>query len=137
MNIGNRVVWQAKQEAVLDGQLQAGQLLAAQAGHHDWRFVAYEMNHKVGSVYDGEIVHRSRVQSPFRPGLATDSALEGTDHTPRIQITSASFLRQCNHQNMEGFCGCLLVTRITVSVAGVDSTTTWWMYKRVWERPRL
>ena len=41
------------------------------------------------------------------------------------------------HQNMQGLCGCLLVTRMTVSVAGVDSTTTWWMYKRVCESPRL
>ena len=94
MNIGNGVVGQAEQEAVLDGQLQAGQLLAAQAGHHHWRLVVYEMNHKVGSVYDGQVVHRSRVQSPISPGLATDSALEGTDHTPRIQITSVSFPRQ-------------------------------------------
>jgi len=31
----------------------------------------------------------------------------------------------------------LLVTSMTVSVAAVDSTTTWWMYKRVSERPRL
>ena len=96
MNIGNRVVWQAEQEAVLDGQLQAGQLLRAEAGHHDWRFVVYEMNHKVRSVYDGKIVHRGRVQSPFRPGLATDPALEGTDHTPGRQMTSTSFQRQCN-----------------------------------------
>ena len=95
MNVGNGVVGQAQQEAVLDGQLQAGQLLAAQAGHHHWRLVVYEMNHKVGSVYDGEVVHRSRVQSPFSPGLATDSALEGTDHTPRIQITSVNFPRPC------------------------------------------
>ena len=96
MNIGNRVVWQAEQEAVLDGQLQAGQLLRTEAGHHDWRFVVYEMNHKVRSVYDGKIVHRSRVQSPLSPGLATDPALEGTDHTPRMQKTSTSFQRQCN-----------------------------------------
>ena len=48
----------------------------------------------MGSVYDGEIVHRGRVQSPLRPGLATDPALEGTDHTPGIQITSSSFPRE-------------------------------------------
>ena len=88
MNIGNRVVWQAKQEAVLDGQLQAGQLLRAEAGHRDRSLLIHEMNDKVGAVYDGEIVHQSRVQDPFRPDSATGSALESRDHTPRIQLTS-------------------------------------------------
>ena len=127
MNIGNRVIWQAEQEAVLDGQLQAQKLLLAMASHNNWRILK-KMDHKVGSVYDRQIEHRTRLQCPLRPGLATDFALEGTEHAPRKQM---SLFSECGSDS------CLLVTRTTVSMAALDSTTTWWMYRWLWERPRL
>ena len=124
-HVGHRVIWQAKQEAVLDRQLQARQLLLAMASHNNW-WILKKMDHKVGSVYDWQIEHRRRLQCPLRPGLATDSALEGTEHAPRKQMSLFSESDSC-----------LLVTRTTVSMAALDSTTTWWMYRWLWERPRL
>ena len=81
MNVGDRFVRQPEQKGVLYCQLQAGQLLAAGAGHHDGGLV-HQVDHQLGAVDDGQVVHRRGLQRPLGPGLATGSTLQCADHAP-------------------------------------------------------
>ena len=81
MNVGDRFVRRPEQEGVLYCQLQAGQLLAAGAGHHDGGLV-HQVDHQLGAVDDGQVVHRRGLQRPLGPDLATGSTLQCADHTP-------------------------------------------------------
>ena len=136
VNVGDRFVRQAEQEGVLYCQLQAGQLLAAGAGHHDGGLV-HQVDHQLGAVDDRQVVHRRGLQRPLGPDLATGSALQCADHTPRKSSCHFDTTKVQKKGVDKKLDSCLSVTMTTVSMAALDSMTTWWTYKRLRGRPSL